>query len=297
MRNKIIAMSEDSRRAPPRTDDAYLKLVGDRVRLERVRRGLSRKALSEVSGVSERYLAELERGTGNASLLVLRQIATAMQTRMADLASEEADRSIDLSWNALTTGGEDGPTTPPQHPHLLTESLRKPSARDRIAFIGLRCAGKSVAGAATATALSIPFVDLDADIERVSGLKLDEILKTQGADVYRDLERNALDSVLAHYPCVVIAAGGGIVTEPPTYERLLATCYVIWLKATVEQHVNRAIRKGHLRPQAKSRRAVSEFRVVLDSRTPLYEKAHAIIDTTFRDEAETLAEILRLVRR
>ncbi len=280
----------EPRRGAGEADEAYLKRVGDRVRLERARRGLSRKALSEMSGVSERYLAELERGAGNASLLVVRDIARAMSVRVADLASDEADRSIDLSLVI---------DDPAEETALPGETSRPPALASsrRLALIGLRGAGKTTVGQTVAKALGTPFVELDREIERASGMALADALAARGPLGFRRLEHNLLEAAIIAHERAVIAAGGGIVTESETFDLLLAGCFVVWLKASPEQIVRRAMAAGHLRPTARNRRVLDELRLVLDSRAPLYGRAHAEVDTTSKTLDEVVAAVAEIARR
>lgn len=295
---------QDIHRNGDRSEEAYLKLVGDRVRFERVRRGLSRKALSEASGVSERYLAELERGTGNASLLVLHRIAGALGTAVSMLASEEADRSVDLvlvtdhlERPPAANGGLPSRTGGTRKIPAEPAGPRPPPSASRLALIGLRGAGKSTVGAAAAHLLGVPFVELDEAIEQAAGSTLAGLLASHGSGVYRMLERECLEAALERHPRAVIAASGGIVTEPETYGILLSSCRVIWLKASPEQHISRAIKKGDLRPAARHRRVLDEFRLVLDSRAPLYARAHHEIDTTGKDKDTVVAAVLAIAAR
>ena len=296
--SKLTDSASEPRRGTAAEEEAYLKLVGERVRLERVRRSMSRKTLSQTSGVSERYLAELERGTGNASLLVLRQIAEAVSLRVADLASEHADRSIDLQL-AIHQLERLGPQDISEARRMLSARFGRSSAtpKGRIALIGLRGAGKSTIGQEAAKALSIPFVELDREIERVSGMELTEIFAVHGHAVYRRVEHECLQSVIEAYNRVVIATGGGIVTAPDTFELLLSSCYTVWLKASPNSHIDRATKGGELRANTLGRHAMAEFNSILESRTPLYAKADCEIDTTDKTSEQVLGELIDLVTR
>lgn len=286
----------EPRRGTGAAEEAYLRIVGERVRLERARRGMSRKALSQTSGVSERYLAELERGTGNASLLVLREIAAAMALKVTDLVSESPERSLDLS--LIVQQLEQLPQSDlPEARRMLTARFGRPAAtsKGRIALIGLRGAGKSTLGQDASKVLGIPFVELDREIERASGMEVAEIFAVHGQSVFRKLEQECLESVVDAHGRVVIAAGGGIVTSPDAFELLLSSCFVVWVKATPESHIDRAVQAGDLRPAAASRRALAEFRQILDDRAPLYARADATIDTSDKTSEEALALLIRLI--
>jgi len=279
----------------PRRGDAptaYLKRVGERVRLRRAGRGMSRKALSQASGVSERYLADLERGVGNPSLLVLLQIAEALGSEVAQLVSDRPDRPIDL---ALTIHQLERLSQPElgEARRLLTQRFGNAgTAHGRIALVGLRGAGKTTLGQHAAAALGVPFVELDREVERASGMELSEIFATHGQAMYRRLERQCLETVIGRFDRVVIATGGSLVTEPATYDLLLSSCFVVWLSAKPHEHMGRVMAQGDLRPMSEGPQAMDDLKAILESRTALYAKADATVDTSGKTEADALADLL-----
>jgi XRE family transcriptional regulator, aerobic/anaerobic benzoate catabolism transcriptional regulator len=274
---------------------AYLKRVGERVRLGRARRGMSRKVLSRASGVSERYLAELERGAGNASLLVLRQVADALGLEVAQLVSDAPERPIDLTL-ALHQLERLSPVDLAEARRLLAGRFGAAKASHRrIALVGLRGAGKTTLGERAAEALGVPLVELDREVERASGMELSEIFASQGQSMYRRLERQCLEAVIARFDRVVIATGGSLVTEPGTYDLLLSSCFVVWLSARPEEHMSRVLAQGDLRPMAEGPQAMDDLKAILDSRTALYAKADAKVDTSGKGETEVLAQLLAAV--
>jgi XRE family aerobic/anaerobic benzoate catabolism transcriptional regulator len=238
-------------------DDAYLALLGERVRSWRDSRRITRKALALSSGLSERYLAQLEAGQGNMSILLLRQLAQAMQVPVEDLVRETAAAP----------------------------------RRERIALIGLRGAGKSSLGAKLAADIGMPFIELDREIEREAGAPLSEIFGMYGQEGYRRFERRALERVLEENQRCVIATGGGIVTAPETYARLLETCLTIWLKASPEEHMSRVVAQGDLRPIRGHAAAMDDLKQLLIERNHLYAKADASVDTAGRTLRQSLAEL------
>ncbi|HEY1246043.1 MAG TPA: helix-turn-helix transcriptional regulator [Hyphomicrobiaceae bacterium] len=274
---------------------AYLRRVGERVRLGRARRGMSRKVLSQASGVSERYLAELERGAGNASLLVLRQVADALGLEVAQLVGDAPERPIDL---ALTLHQLERlpPADLAEARRLLAQRFGPAKAAlGRVALVGLRGAGKTTLGQRTAEALGVPFVELDREVERASGMELSEIFATHGQAMYRRLERQCLETVIERFDRVVIATGGSLVTEPATYDLLLSSCFVVWLSATPEEHMGRVLAQGDHRPMAEGPQAMDDLKAILDSRTALYAKADAEVDTSGKTEVDALAALLAAV--
>ena len=246
---------------------AFLRALGRRVRLMRVRRGMTRRILSTQSGVSERYISAVEAGTGNGSILLLRSLAAALNVELgALLVDEEVPKS--------------------------TRATRAPEYRQRIALIGLRGAGKSTLGPRLAARIGVPFLELDREIEKEAGLGLGEIMELHGQAGFRRLERTVLDRVINTYPRVVLAAGGGIVAETATFERLLAACLTIWVKAAPEVHMQRVIDQGDLRPMQDNRRSMDDLRAILASREALYAQADVEVDTTGRSVEEALERLI-----
>jgi len=249
---------------------AYLRRVGERVRLGRARRGMSRKVLSQASGVSERYLAELERGAGNASLLVLRQVADALGLEVAQLVGDAPERPIDLAL-AVHQLERLSPADLLEARRMLADRFGSARAsHHRIALVGLRGAGKTTLGQRAAEALGVPFVELDREVERASGMELSEIFATHGQAMYRRLERQCLETVIQRFDRVVIATGGSLVTEPATYDLLLSSCFVVWLSARPEEHMGRVLAQGDLRPMAEGPQAMDDLKAILESRAALY---------------------------
>jgi XRE family aerobic/anaerobic benzoate catabolism transcriptional regulator len=289
--------SEPRRGAAP-ADEAYLNRVGERVRLARARRGMSRKSLSRASGVSERYLAELERGAGNASLLVLRQIAQALSIEAAALVSDAPERPVDLTL-ALHQLERLSPAELAEARRLIAQRFGQSgtSAQGRIALVGLRGAGKTTLGQLAAQALAVPFVELDREIERASGMELSEIFAVHGQAMFRSLERQCLETIVARFEKVVIATGGSLVTEPSTYDVLLSSCFVVWLSAAPDEHMGRVLAQGDLRPMADGPQAMDDLKAILESRTPLYAKANATVSTGGKSEAQAFAALLAALPR
>jgi len=290
--------TSETRRGEAPAAEAYLKRVGERVRLGRARRGMSRKVLSAASGVSERYLAELERGAGNASLLVLRQIADALGLEAAQLISERAEQPVDLTL-AVHQLERLSPAELAEARRLLSQRFGSAdaSAKGRVALVGLRGAGKTTLGQRAAQALSVPFVELDREVERASGMELSEIFATHGQAMYRRLERQCLEAVIQRFDRAIIATGGSLVTEPATYDLLLSSCFVVWLRAKPDEHMGRVLAQGDLRPMAEGPQAMDDLKAILDSRSALYAKADVEVSTSEKSEEQALAALLDAVAR
>lgn len=242
---------------------AYLARLGERVRAWRAEHAMTRKTLALASGVSERYLAQLEAGQGNISVLLLRKLAHAMQVPVELLVREHGDAA----------------------------------KRGRIALLGLRGAGKSTLGAKLAQALATPFIELDREVEKEAGAPLGEVFSMYGQEAFRRFERKALARVLKQFARAVIATGGSLVNDPDTYSLLLDHCSCVWLKATPEEHMARVMAQGDVRPFKGSPAALEEIRRLLADRDRLYARADAVLNTSGRALRQSLAELKSLVAR
>jgi XRE family aerobic/anaerobic benzoate catabolism transcriptional regulator len=283
--------------------ELFLAALGQRAKALRVRRGLTRKALARLAGVSERHLANLEYGVGNASILVLLQVAQALQCSLAELVGdvttqspewlmlrealgacdEAALRRVRLAAIELVGGG------PPR-------SDEAPARSSRIALIGLRGAGKSTLGRMLAEDLDFPFVELSREIEKLAGCSISEVLGLYGQNAYRRYERRALEDAIDTYPQTVIATAGGLVSDLASFNLLLRRCATVWLMADPEDHMSRVMAQGDLRPMAASREAMDDLKSILAGRAAFYSKADMRLDTSAQPLMETF-EILRAQAR
>ena len=273
---------------------AFLALVGDRVRTVRARKGMSRKTLSARSGVSQRYLAQLEGGEGNMSIALLRRVAVALDHNIEWLVAADDPWTSDLATIAALYRGATADQRAkvldildPEHPKLRR-------AR-RIAFIGLRGAGKSTLGRDAAAALGIPFLELNQEIEAASGMPVNEVIALYGQEGYRRLERQAVERISATNDVMILAVAGGIVSEPETFGFLLRHYHTIWLRATPEDHMSRVRAQGDLRPMAGNPAAMDELKATLAAREPLYGRADGIVQTSAKTRAQALADVLALI--
>jgi XRE family transcriptional regulator, aerobic/anaerobic benzoate catabolism transcriptional regulator len=280
----------------------FLVGLGERVRALRSRRGMTRKALSAAADVSERHLANLEYGVGNASVLVLLQVAQALKCTLAELLGDVTTRSpewlmiremLEHSDEAtlrrvreavgelLGTGGAHG------------RGLLQRSAR--VALIGLRGAGKSTLGQLLAEDLGFPFVELSREIEKFAGCSINEIQALYGQNAYRRYERRAMEEAIQIYPEAVIATPGGLVSDPATFNLLLAHCTTVWLHADPEDHMKRVAAQGDLRPMAGNREAMEDLKGILAGRAAFYSKAEFRLDTSAAPLQPTFLALRSLV--
>ncbi len=270
---------------------AFLELVGERVRAARARKNISRKALSEISGVSQRYLAQLETGSGNISIILLRRVADALDYKIEWLVGEEDPYSSKLlsiiSLYKQATGDQRMKVLEildPDHPNLKRSR--------RIAFIGLRGAGKSTLGRLSAEKIGFPFLELNEEIEQASGMPVNEVIALYGQEGYRRLEKQSVERIVATNDSIVLAVAGGIVSEPETFNYLLRHYHTIWLKADPTDHMTRVRGQGDERPMAGNPEAMDELKSILMSREALYERAEIEINTSGRTLEQTLEDVL-----
>ncbi len=263
--------------------DPFLAALGERVRLLRARRGLTRKTLAQLADVSERHVANVESGVGNASIQFLRQLCGVLNCSLAEMTGDETASSPDwLMIREILRGRSDEELAKARAVlgDLFASTTSEASRRQRIALIGLRGAGKSSLGSMLAAKLGVPFIELSQQVEQLAGCSIAEIHALYGQAAYRRYEQRALEEVIHQHPRVVIATPGGIVSEPATFNLLLSHCYTVWLKASPEDHMSRVLAQGDRRPMAGNREAMDDLKRILDSRAQFYSKADQTVDTT-----------------
>jgi XRE family aerobic/anaerobic benzoate catabolism transcriptional regulator len=277
-------------------ESGFLDQLGQRVRTMRALRGMSRKVLAKVSGISERYIAQLESGKGNVSIVLLRRVSNAMGAHLEDLIPA-TDPAPD--WPVIRDLLRKA--TPSQIAQAKDVLAGQGAAAHRasfagIALIGLRGAGKSTLGKILAKKIGWNFVELNKEIEAQNGLSIAEIIALYGQEGFRRMEQSALNQLLVRNEPMVLATGGGIVSEPLTFDLILSSFYTIWLKAEPEEHMGRVRRQGDLRPMADDRSAMAELRNILVSREPLYARASATVDTAGLSVDAAAARLVDTVR-
>jgi XRE family aerobic/anaerobic benzoate catabolism transcriptional regulator len=278
----------------------FLVALGERVRALRGRRGMTRKALASAADVSERHLANLEYGLGNASILVLLQVARALQCSLAELIGDVTTSSPEwLLIRELLEHRDEAALRRVRVAigEMLGTGGGNAARSSRVALIGLRGAGKSTLGRMLADDLGFPFVELSQEIEKFAGCSIAEIQALYGVGAYRRYERRALEEAIQIYPEAVIATPGGLVSDPATFNLLLAHCTTVWLQADAEDHMRRVVAQGDMRPMTASREAMEDLKAILASRAAFYSKAEFRLDTSAQPLQPTFDALRRLVRQ
>lgn len=281
----------------------FLVALGERVRSLRARRGMTRKAVAQAADVSERHLANLEYGVGNASILVLLQVAQTLQCPLAELLGDITTSSPEWLLIRELLEHRDEATLRRVREAIGTMlgtggagNAQQAQRSPRIALIGLRGAGKSTLGQMLAEDLGFPFVELSREIEKFAGCSTSEIQALYGQNAYRRYERRAVEESIQIYPEAVIAMPGGLVSDPATFNLLLTHCTTVWLKADPEDHMKRVIAQGDMRPMADSKEAMEDLRVILAGRSAFYSKAEFQLDTSAQPLDPTFRTLRALVR-
>lgn len=291
------AAPERAPRANAHADADVLRDLGLRVRQLREQRGMARKLLAARAAVSERYLAQLESGEGNSSILLLHHVARALGTPLAELLTPAAvsapERLIRDLLERMPAHRQQAAIST-----LLRDFDAGADGRTRrVALLGLRGAGKSTLGPLLAAAQKLPFVELDKEIEREAGLSLSEVFALYGETGYRRIERQCLQKLIPRHEGLVLAVGGGIVSEAASYELLLSSFVTVWLKATPEEHMGRVIAQGDSRPMKGHAEAMGDLKRILAAREPLYARADLVLETSKEAPHKSVARLRQMLRR
>jgi XRE family aerobic/anaerobic benzoate catabolism transcriptional regulator len=284
---------------PGEEKDPFLTALGERLRALRSRRGLTRKALARLADVSERHLANVESGVGNASIQFLRQITTVLNCTLAEMIGDETATSPEwLMIREILRGRSDEELA--QARATLAGIFDAPTSelarRQRVALIGLRGAGKSSLGRMLADHWMVPFVELGREVETLAGCGIAEIHALYGPNAYRRYERRALEDIIQRYPRAVIATPGGIVSDPATYNLLLSHCYTVWVRAAPKDHMARVVAQGDTRPMMGNREAMEDLKSILESRAAFYSKADLSFDTSDLTQENAYVGLLEQLR-
>ena len=265
-----------------------LESLAKTLRQKRAEKKLSRRVLAEMAGVSQRYLAQIEAGKGNVSICVLQRVADALDSNLLKLLGRvEIKDTVAEKFAAASVEVQ----------HAVLQTLSIHEKEKRIALIGLRGAGKSSLGKQSATALGIPFIELNDIVERLAGMPIGDIIAMYGVEGYRKLEGDALTEVFAMHKTCILAVSGGIVTSSHTYNRLINGCHTIWLQASAEDHMARVRAQGDLRPMKGHLQAMDSLRDILKERALDYERADVCLNTSNAREPIVLRSLLELIKQ
>src|SRR5262245_37323332 len=291
---------ESSDASAPRAEHAaFAAGIGRLVRLKRAKRGVTRRQLAHDSGASERYLAQIESGQGNPSVIILRSIAEALDIPIIELLPRTNGRTAAMT-QILDILGRTPLAELPALAKLIESHAREDRAADRarrIALVGLRGAGKSTLGQRLAQTLDCPFIELDRLVEQEYGARIPDLIEIAGVATFRRYERACLERVIAGNDAAVIGAAGGIVANADTYALLLRRTHTVWLKARPDEHMSRVMEQGDFRPMAQNREAMADLVAILEARSPDYARAEAELDTSGDTVGESFEKLRDIVAR
>ena len=289
-------VTERSPGVPQREDHAFIAAIGRLVRRSRAKRGMTRRQLAQASSASERYLAQIEGGQGNPSVIILASIARALEVPVIELIPRSNGRTAAMA-QILDVLGRLPLAELPELAELLERRAGQDAAADRgrrIALVGLRGAGKSTLGRRLADALGCPFIELDRLVEQDYGARIPDLIEMGGVATFRRHERACLERVIDEHEAAVIATAGGIVSNPETYALLLRRTHTVWIKAPPEEHMRRVMAQGDFRPMAQNRQAMADLVAILDARHADYARAQAELDTSDDTMEQSLAKLARI---
>jgi XRE family aerobic/anaerobic benzoate catabolism transcriptional regulator len=298
---KATSKRSDARRPEAERPEhaVFVTGIGRLVRLARAKRGMTRRQLAQESGASERYLAQIESGQGNPSVLILKSIAQALDVPIIELLPRANGRPA-----AMTHVLDVLARTPVAELPALAELIESHAARHvaadrarRIALVGLRGAGKSTLGRRLADELACPFIELDRLVEQDYGARIPDLIEIAGLATFRRYERACLERVIDEHDTAVIATAGGIVSDAETYALLLRRSHTVWVRASPDEHMKRVMEQGDFRPMAQNREAMADLVAILEARRPDYARAQAELDTSGDTIERSFGKLQDVVKR
>jgi XRE family aerobic/anaerobic benzoate catabolism transcriptional regulator len=296
---KVKTREQRSDNLTSAADGAFAAALGRLVRLGRAKRGMTRRQLAHESGASERYLAQIEAGQGNPSVMMLKDIAQALDVPIIDLLPRADDRIAPLS-HVIDVLRRVPQSDLPAIAEWIEGRAARSLAADRasrIALVGLRGAGKSTLGRWLAHHLGYPFIELDRLVEQDYGARIPDLIEIAGLATFRRYERACLDRVIGEHEAAVIATAGGIVSNPETFALLLRRTHTVWIKARPDEHMRRVMEQGDFRPMAQNREAMADLNAILDASRADYARAEAELDTSGDAPEESFAKLAQIAER
>ncbi len=275
--------------------NALIVLVGERVRAARKDAGISRRELTLLSGVSQRYLAQLESGEGNISIGLLKRIAIAFERPLESFIIDDDELSIEANQMATLYRQADA-STRSRVQHVLNPQQRLQNKAQRICLIGLRGAGKSALGARIGKEFGVKFFELNHQIEQAAGMPIAEVIALYGQEGYRELEASSLSNIIDTQNQIILAVAGGVVSDNETFTKLLSRFNTVWVKASPDEHMERVRAQGDMRPMADNPQAMVQLRQILKNREAQYKQADFQLDTTAKSLDQSHVELSELIK-
>ena len=275
------------------SEAAQLSKIGQNIRKYRAQRGITRESLANKSNISLRYLAQIESGKGNPTLIVLKNISNAMNMTLKNLLYDEYinDSNKESIIEKLDQFNTKNLKNLLAYINEIEISTEKKKNKKKIALIGLRGAGKSTLGSLYSKVYNVPCYEITNELEKKSGMNVSEILELGGQSMYRRLEYDVINVLSKKHKKIIILTGGSIVSERQTCDFLLKNFFTIWIKASPKEHMSRVVKQGDLRPISSNPKAMKDLKNILKEREKLYMKADTIINTENKNRDESFEEL------
>jgi len=254
--------------------------IGFIIKKYRAKRGITRQILANKSGISLRYLAQLESGKANPTISILKNISYSLNMTLSDMFfTYNNETAIGMYDSRLMKFSSEQRKKVLSLIENIDRENRSKKNKNKIALIGLRGAGKSTIGKMFHKEFNVPLFEATNEIEKLGGMNINEVIELGGQGMYRRYEYDIISSIHKNHKNLILLTGGSIVSEKETYNYLLNNYFTIWIKASPKEHMNRVLKQGDSRPMASNPRAMEDLNNILNERISLYSKADIIIDT------------------
>ena len=271
--------------------------IGLIIKKIRIQRGITRDILAIKSKISLRYLAKLESGNCNPTISVLKNIAYALNITFKELMfTENSDNKKNLVKNKIDQYNNVQLKEILLFLNKFDKEQPKKINKNKIALIGLRGAGKTTLGSMFSEEFNMPLYEITNEIEKESGMKVNEIMELGGQSMYRRLEYSAIYNLSKKNKKLIILTGGSMVSEKQTFDFVLNNFFTIWIKATPREHMERVIKQGDLRPMASNPKAMDDLNNILKERKNLYSQADVILNTKDKDPGRSYKDFKYLIK-